>query len=121
MEPYASIEEAITRANTLRRQHLLLADLEPDPAISSEHQDAATDAERLASQLYVQWNEILVKDMTSWEIRAGVTAKKLKSANALVKRSITELEESVKTVEVIVRSIQRLEAVVGLVGMIAAI
>lgn len=121
MEPYDTIELGITRANGVRRQHTILADLEPDPELRQAHEDAAVDAEREAGRLYTMWNELLVKDMQNWENRANVTLGALKSANAMIKRSITELEDKVKTVGVIVKSIERIEALVALVAKVAAL
>lgn len=121
MEPYDTIELGISRANGVRRQLEILAQLEPDEQKKAAHRDAAATAERYAGDLYSKWNSLLVKNMTNWESRANVSHANLQSASALVKRSITELENNARTIGVVTRSIERIAALVALVARIAAL
>ncbi len=115
MEPYNTIEISLDRANHLRRSHHNLADLEPDSEFKQAHLNAEIEAKRCASEIYTKWNELLINDMKDWESKAEETLKDLKAANKLIKYSITEVENSVRNMQVIIRSIQRLESVVGII------
>jgi hypothetical protein len=119
-DPFDLIEEATKRANALRRSLERLANAELDANLKSLYAARAEDARRLAGQMFDDWDALLVTSMQNWQLRAGVTFQQMKGETALLKRSITELEEAVNTVEKIVRAVQRLEAIATSVAKIAA-
>jgi hypothetical protein len=121
MEPYKTIELALSRAYALKRQHYLRSLLEPNPEIKQKHVEAMETTDGEISNIIIDWNAVLVKDMINWEMRSNVTLDSFKSANALLKHSVTELEEAAESAAVIVRSLVRLEKVVSLITKIAAI